>query len=163
MHPGSRLLWGCSTPTAILSQSKCQKMVTFQFNLQSGKKRKIVWVEDDSLFFFVKIHWWKRRFETVRCRNATISYFVVKVLGEVFARFHAATVNLDSCMQNSLLGLLVWIICEQSPWCWRKWWACSSLCSTSVSPFFCLLWAEHAIQTPCTAHAFFPERLSNYC
>jgi hypothetical protein len=26
------------------------------------------------------------------------------------------------------------ILCEQSPWCQRKWWACSWFCSSPVSP-----------------------------
>jgi hypothetical protein len=40
-----------------------------------------------------------------------------------------------SSMRNWPFGLPGWILCEQSPWCQRKWWACSWLCPSPVSPF----------------------------
>jgi hypothetical protein len=36
----------------------------------------------------------------VRCRDATASSFVAKVLGEVIAHFHAVAVNRHSSMRN---------------------------------------------------------------
>jgi hypothetical protein len=60
-----------------------------------------------------------------------------------------------SSMQNWLFGLPRQIVCKQSPWCQRKWWAYSWLSSSSVSVsldfFFCMV------------HAFFPKHLSNHC
>jgi hypothetical protein len=62
-------------------------------------------------------------------------------------------------MQNWLYGLPGWILCEQSPWCQRKWWACFWLFSSPVSPFS----VSESFDFPCMAHTFFPERLSNHC
>jgi hypothetical protein len=62
-------------------------------------------------------------------------------------------------MRNWMLGLPGRILCEQFPWCQRKRWACSWLHSSHVSPFS----GSVSLNFPCTAHAFFPERLSNHC
>jgi hypothetical protein len=62
-------------------------------------------------------------------------------------------------MWNWLFGLPEWILWEQSPWCQRKWWACSWLCSSTVSPF-----SVSGVWTLlCTVRAFFAKRLSNHC
>jgi hypothetical protein len=86
----------------------------------------------------------------VRCRDARASTVVAKVRCEVFAHFHSAAVKRHSSVRNWLLGLRGRILWDQFLLCQRKWWACSSPVSTS--------W-----DFPCTAHAFFPERLSNHC
>jgi hypothetical protein len=45
------------------------------------------WVGDDThVIFCQKIPGWKWKCETMRCRDATTSSFVVKVCGEIFAR-----------------------------------------------------------------------------
>jgi hypothetical protein len=44
-------------------------------------------------------------------------------------------VQLHSSMRDWLFGLPGWIISEQSPWCQRKRWAYSWLCSSPVSSF----------------------------
>jgi hypothetical protein len=62
-------------------------------------------------------------------------------------------------MQNWMFRLPGRILCEQSPWSQRGWWACSWLCSSPVSPFL----VSVSSYFPCRAHAFFPEPLSNYC
>jgi hypothetical protein len=79
--------------------------------------------------------WWQRKCETLRCRDATASFFVAKVWGEIFAHFHAVAVKFHSSMQNWRFGLPEAILCEQSPRCKRKLWACSWLSSSPVSPF----------------------------
>jgi hypothetical protein len=48
---------------------------------------------------------------------------------------------------------------EQSFWCQRKLWACSWLCSSPHRLFS----VSVSLGFPCTAHAFFPERVSNHC
>jgi hypothetical protein len=105
-------------------------MAAFKLYLQSGKQRRVGWVGDNShVVLGKKIHWWKRKCQTVRCRDATASSFVAKVRGEGFAYFHAVAVKPYSSMQNWLFGLPGLILCEQSHWCQGKWWACSWLCS----------------------------------
>jgi hypothetical protein len=41
----------------------------------------------------------------VHCHNATATYFVTKVRGQVFAYFHVVTIKHHSFMQNWLLGM----------------------------------------------------------
>jgi hypothetical protein len=62
-------------------------------------------------------------------------------------------------MRNWLFGLLGRILCDQIPWYQRKWWACSWLFSSPVSPFSISV----NLDFPCTAHTFFPDRLSKHC
>jgi hypothetical protein len=77
----------------------------------------------------------------------------------VFAHFHLVAVKRRSSMMDWLLGLPGQILCEQSPWCQRKWWACSWVCSSPASPFSVCPELSMSFKHPCTAHAFFPERL----
>jgi hypothetical protein len=64
------------------------------------------------LLLVKKIIWWKRKCETVRCRDATVSNFVAKVLAEAFSYFNGIAVKCQSSMRNWLFGLPGWIICE---------------------------------------------------
>jgi hypothetical protein len=64
-----------------------------------------------------------------------------------------------SSVQNWLSGLAGRILCEQSPWCQRKWWICSWLCFLPFSSLSVSL----SLGFPCTAYAFLPEHLSNRC
>jgi hypothetical protein len=90
------------------------------------------------------------------CNN---QFFVAKVRSEVFAHLHAVAVKRHSSMRNGLFDLPGRSLCEQFPWCKKKWWACSWLCSSSVSPFS----VSVSLDSPCTAHAFFPYSSSNHC
>jgi hypothetical protein len=54
-------------------------MVAFQFHLQSGKQKKVMWVRDDS-HVVVEMVW---------CHYATASSSVAKVWDAVFTHFHA--------------------------------------------------------------------------
>jgi hypothetical protein len=92
----------------------------------------------------------------VRWRDATASSFAAKVRGEVFTRFHAVAVKRHGSMRNWVFGLPGRILCEQSSWCQRKLRKCSWLCT---SPFP----VSVNLDFPCTARAFFPERLTNHC
>jgi hypothetical protein len=56
--------------------------------------------------------------------------------GAVFTHFHAIAIKLYSSIWNRLFGLPGWILCEQSPWYEGKWWSCSWVCSSPVSPSF---------------------------
>jgi hypothetical protein len=135
-----------------LHHLNCVKMAAFQFYLQSGKQRKIGWVRDDShVAFGKKILYWKRKFETVCCRDATASSFVAKLCAKVFVHFHAVVVQCLSSMQNLLFGLPGPILCEQSPLCQRKLWACSWFCSSSVSPFTVSLSLDFQCMVPDTS------------
>jgi hypothetical protein len=75
----------------------------------------------------------------VRCRDATASSFIAKIHDEFLAHFHAVAVKRHSSMRNWLFGLPLRILCKQSPWYERKWWACSWLCFLPVSPFLVLV------------------------
>jgi hypothetical protein len=77
-------------------------------------------------------------------------------------QFLAITVNRHRSMRNRLLGLPGRILCDQSPWCHRTWLECSWLCSSLASPFPVCPEVSVRCNHPCTAHAFFPERLSNH-
>jgi hypothetical protein len=61
--------------------------------------------------------------------------------GQSLRMFAAVAVKCHSGMRHWLFGLPGRILCEQYPWCQRKWWACSWLCSSPVSPFFQSRWA----------------------
>jgi hypothetical protein len=107
--------------------------------LQSGKNAKVVgcqvrqvgWVGDGShVPLWSKIPWRKQKCEMVCCHDATSSYFVTKVHGEVFA---AVCIKCHSSMKNWLFGLLIQILGEQSSLCQRKWWTCFWLCSSLTS------------------------------
>jgi hypothetical protein len=51
--------------------------------------RKVEWVVDDShTVFGQQFSRKKKKCEMVHCRDATVSSFVAKFLGEVFAHFH---------------------------------------------------------------------------
>jgi hypothetical protein len=41
-----------------------------------------------------------KKCETVCCHDATVSFFMAKVLGEVFTHFHAVTIKRHSSVQN---------------------------------------------------------------
>jgi hypothetical protein len=87
-------------------------------------------------------------------------FFGAKVRREVFAHFYTATIKHHSSMWNCPFGLPGRILCDQSPWCERKWWIiCSWRCSSHLSPFS----VSVSLDLPCMPHAFFPERLSNHC
>jgi hypothetical protein len=75
--------------------------------------------------------------------------------------FSAFTIKCHSSMQNWMPGLPGWIICKQSiPLMQTKnIWACSWFCCSPASPFS----VSVNLDSLYTAHAFFPERLSNYC
>jgi hypothetical protein len=52
------------------------------------------------LFLVKKILWRERKIETLRCRDATAGSLTVKVLGEVFAHFHAVAVKVNSSIPD---------------------------------------------------------------
>jgi hypothetical protein len=90
-----------------------------------------------------------------------VSSFVAKVRGDVFSCFHAVTVKRHSSMRNCLFGLPGETICYELPWYQRKW-ACSWI-ALQLSYFFSVCpEPSMPFKLPCTAHAFFPERISNF-
>jgi hypothetical protein len=91
---------------------------------------------------------------------STASSFVTKVRSGVFTHVYAVTVQLHSSMRNWLFCLSGLILCEQSPWCHRKLWACSWF-ALHMSRLFFLV--SVSLDSSFTAHAFFHERLSNHC
>jgi hypothetical protein len=76
------------------------KMVAFQFQLQSEKQKSMVSRGRQLYCFWSKIPWWKKKCETVRCRDA-IAY----VRGEVFAQFHVVTKKCHSSIRKLLFVL----------------------------------------------------------
>jgi hypothetical protein len=81
-----------------------------------------------------------------------------KLRGEVFSHYEAVAVKCHSSIWDWLFGLPGRILCEQSPWYQRIWWAYSWLRSSPVEPFLVLV-----SDFPCTAHAFLLKHLSNHC
>jgi hypothetical protein len=157
MYPGSRVLWGCSAPPAILPRSS--QLCGLSFYIQSGKQRKVRWVGDDSHVVFGQEFAGEMGSVRLHCCDARANSFVTKVQGEVFAHFHAVTIKHDSSMWNWLFRLPGRILFEQSPWCQRMWQVCSWIWSSPSSPFL----VSVSLYFPCTSHAFFPERLSYHC
>jgi hypothetical protein len=81
----------------------------------------------ESCCFWWKIPWCQKGNVRLRFRDATDTFFIAKVRGEVFAHFYTVAVKRHSSMRNWLFGLPGRILCEHSPWCKRKWWLCSWL------------------------------------
>jgi hypothetical protein len=121
MHPGSRVLCGCSAPPAILPRipQLCQNG-GFKIYLQSGKQRKVGWVGDESHIVFGQKFSGEKESETVRYRDATGSSIVAKVRGEISAYFQAVATKRHSTMWKWLSGLPGRILCKQSLRCQRK-------------------------------------------
>jgi hypothetical protein len=138
-----------------LHHLSCVEMMAFS-SIFSRENRQVRWLGTTVMLVLVRNSLVKNKCETVRCRDATASSIAVKDRSEVFAHFHKVAVKRHNSMRNWLFGLPGRILCEQSPWCQRKWWSCSWLCSSPVSPFS----VSVSLDFPCTAHAFF---LSNHC
>jgi hypothetical protein len=134
MHPGSRVLWGCSAPPAILPRSpQLRQNGGSQLYLQLGKQRKVGWVGNEIHVVFISNFLVKKEVWDGVLSWCNSEFFVAKFWGEVFVNFHGASAKCHSSMQNWLFGLPGTILYEQSPWCQRKW-ACSRRCSSSLSP-----------------------------
>jgi hypothetical protein len=112
-----------------LDHLSCVKMAAY---LQSRKQKSGVGGGWQSCCFWPNILGEKRKCVVVRCCNATASSFVARILGEVFAYLHAVAIKHHNSMRNWLFSLSGRILCEQSLWCQRKWWACPWLCSSPV-------------------------------
>jgi hypothetical protein len=119
-----------------LGSPQLPKWRPFSFIFNQGNSR---W---QSCCFRSKIPWRKRKCETA-------SSFVTKFWGEVFPNYHTVTAKRHSSMQNWLIGLPGWILCAQSPWCQKKWWACSWFCSSPVLPLLVFM----SLAFPCKFHA----------
>jgi hypothetical protein len=64
-------------------------------------KKQKGWAGNESQFVFgKKIPWWKKKWETVCCRDVTASSFVAKIMIEVFAHFQAVAVKSHSSMRK---------------------------------------------------------------
>jgi hypothetical protein len=104
-----------------------------------------------------KNFWWKRKCETVRCRDATASSSVVKIRGEVYAHFQAYNVTevlgidcaacQDELFVNNHLDVII------------KWWACSWFCFYTCLALLGLPWTKTAIQAPVYVSCFLPLTL----
>jgi hypothetical protein len=121
----------------------CAKMAAFQIYLQSGKQKSRVDGGRQSCCLWSKIPWWKRKWETVRCRDAIPSSFVAKVRGEVFERFYAVAVKRHNSTSNWLFGLPERILVNH--WCRGKWWACSFTLLLTYHAFFGLCEFGHSV------------------
>jgi hypothetical protein len=96
----------------------------------------------------------------VSCCDATASYFVAKVWAKS-AHFYAFAVKRRSSMRNWLFGLPGRILCEQS--------VKESVKESNEHALDFALQLSNpylvsvSLDFTCTAHAFFPEHLSNHC
>jgi hypothetical protein len=105
--------------------------------------------------------WWKRKCEMMRFRDETVSCFVAKFRGEVSVQFHVVAIKYHSSKRNWLCGLLGRIVCERSHWCQRKWWPCSWLCSSPVSPLFVSA-SLHSVYASCFIRRTFFQSLPHF-
>jgi hypothetical protein len=160
MNDGRRGLWGSLVTNSILPQPPhlCQNGSFSVLSSIGETENSRVGRGESHVVFGQKFPGEKRKCEMVPCRNATAGSLVVKVRGEAIARFHAVAVKRHSSMRNWLFDLPGRILCEQSFWCQRKWWACSWLSSSPVWLFP----VSVSLHFPHTAQAFFPERLFNH-
>jgi hypothetical protein len=88
------------------------KWLPFSFIFSQGN-RKVGWVGDVSHVAFGLKFPGEKRIETVHCYYWTDSYFVMKVLAEVFTHFHTVVVKCHDSMWNWPFGLQG----EPSPCC----------------------------------------------
>jgi hypothetical protein len=110
--------------------------------------RRVGWVGFDShVVFGKKLPSWKQAWDSAFpwCNS---QFFCHKSSSKVWAHFHPVTAKSLSSMRNWLFFLLG----EARPW----------LCSSFVSPFSVYPGPSVPFSHLCTAHAFFPERLSNH-
>jgi hypothetical protein len=91
--------------------------------------------------------------------DATASIFITEVRDEVFAHFHVVAGKRHNIMRNWQFGLPQRILCEHSPWCQRKWRACSWVCSSPVPPSSISVSSDFSIQTPAYGSCFIPRTL----
>jgi hypothetical protein len=80
--------------------SPVSKWRPFRFSSIGETEKSRAGGDDSHIVFGKKIPWLKRKCETVYCRDATASYFVAKVPGEVFAHFYAVPVKRYSSIGN---------------------------------------------------------------
>jgi hypothetical protein len=140
MHPGSHVLWGCSAPPAILPPSlKLRQNGRETEKLQGPSQASTVGGDKSHVVFGKKNSLVKRKCEMAHCHDAAASSFVTKVWGWSLSTFSCSCFKRHINMWNWLVGLPGQILYEQSPRCQRKWWACSWLCSSPISPFSVLV------------------------
>jgi hypothetical protein len=70
----------------------CVKMAAFSFIFARGNREKYGKWKPPVMLFLSKISW-RKKSETVHCRDATASSFVAKVRDEVFAHFQVIAVK----------------------------------------------------------------------
>jgi hypothetical protein len=135
--------------------SVVSKWRSFSF-IFNARNRKVRWVEADSrIVFGKKIPRWKRKCETVRCRDATASSFVV----EVFATFSRSRRKAS----QQYAELTVWTARTNSLWTIllmsNKMMRMLLTSLLTCLAFFGLPLTEHAIQTLVYGSCFLPRTL----
>jgi hypothetical protein len=157
MHPGSLVLWGCWSTTwdSTSITLVVRKWWPYSFHFNRGN-RKVRWAGTTVMLFLVRnsqlkkevwndaLSWCNSQFFCSQSLVQSVRIFSLGCRKAVVCR-----INCLVCQDNSLRTI---------PLMWKKWWAFSWLCSSSVSPFSISV----ILDFPCTAHAFFPEHLSNH-
>jgi hypothetical protein len=151
--------------TSVVSKRRPFSFIFNQGNrkVARGQVRRVGWVRDDTHVIFGQ----KFPGEKGSVRRCVVVMQQLVLLSPKFgaksAHFQALAVKCHSSMQNWLFHLPGRILCEQSASCQRKWWASSWLCLVVLNG--CPTGPELSMpfKHPCTACAFFPERLSSHC
>jgi hypothetical protein len=146
-------LWFC------IDHLNCVKTAAFQLYLRLWKQKKYGGWWTTVILFLVKSSLVKYEMWDGALSWCNSQFFFAEAYSKILAHFHTVAVKHHSSMWNWLFGLPGLIICEQSLWCQRKWWACSWLCSSPVSR----LSVSVSLDFQCMAYAFFHECLSSHC
>jgi hypothetical protein len=107
--------------------------------------------------------WWKscslRVFNTA-CDSASVTSILSKGGLSILSSFRETEkIGVRGGRHSSMRNWLFGFARTNSLVVKEEWWACSWLRSSPVSPFS----VSVSLYFPCTACAFFPERLSNHC
>jgi hypothetical protein len=102
----------------------------------------------------------KKKCQTMRCRDATASSFVAKVLSEVFAHFHAVALKVT-------LNYIYLLACQGEFFVKIPFISKEIYSMVLAVVLMCLAFPLCPVLSiqfkhPCTAHAFFPELLPNH-
>jgi hypothetical protein len=104
------------------------------------------------MFFGKKLLGEKKKCEIACCCDATASSF------DLVLYVFTVTIKVTVVCGTGLPGR---ILCEQSPWCQRKWWACSWLRSSPVSPFGLSESVLHRVRVMLSVLSLFPRFSQN--
>jgi hypothetical protein len=151
MHPGTCVLWGCSTLPAIVpwAPQSCQNEVT--------KSAKLGGSGITVILFLVKSSMVENEVGDRALSWCNIQYLCHQILWQSLRTFSRSWRKHNRSIWNWLFGLPWWILCEQPLWC-------QNMTSMHLACLFRSLWVWTSLcKHPCTVLYFFPKHLPNHC